>query len=143
MTIAPASAATISVNDVHTYADALAFYGDGIVCIDTPEVIAKEDLLDVPFFIVTWRWNCDRETGRVFVSVEAITADDRKVVINDGSTGIMAQLRAIEDETGRPGGVMVPHGLRVSRYGVDANGAPLPAGSTEKPDSIAQTFYLQ
>ena len=135
--------ATVSINDVSTYAEAIAAFGDEILYVDTPEVVEKETLIDVPFFVMSWRHNTDKATGRPFVSVEAVTVENRKVVINDGSTGIMAQLCAIEERAGRAGGVMVPRGLRVSVYGVDGQGRPIAAGSDEKPVSVAKTFYLQ
>jgi hypothetical protein len=51
----------------------------------------KASLVGVPMFFIQWRFNSG-DLGE-FVSIEAITkADGRKVVINDGSTGIRDQL---------------------------------------------------
>lgn len=97
-------------NGVEDYAD----YGTGF------EVVDKETLLRTPFVILEWRFH-DGDIGE-FVSFSAVTEDGRKVVVNDGSTGILQQLRKVSDkriENGVPDPqtrLLVKKGLRVSRY---------------------------
>jgi hypothetical protein len=55
-------------------------------------VVEKDELVKKPFIVtgVTFRESDQNNTG--YVSLEATTADNEKVVINDGSTGILAQI---------------------------------------------------
>ena len=78
------------------------------------EVVEKEQLVGVEMILLEWRFN----TGDFgpFVSVTAMTKDNRKLVFNDGSTGIYAQLTEITDEAGKHGNIYLRKGLRKSNY---------------------------
>jgi len=98
------------------------------------ELTDKEVLVGVPFVIARVRFN-PGEYGRDFVSVCAFLKDGKKIVFNDGGTGIPSQLKQfIDDNGGRDTGIFCEKGLRVSRYKwVD------PSDNLEKP---AVTFYI-
>lgn len=74
----------------------------------------KGKLEDVEFVLLQWRFNAGDFGG--FVSAGLVTINGDKYIINDGSTGIMAQLMELTQETKRFGGVKVANGLRASRY---------------------------
>lgn len=92
----------------------------------------KMTLVGLPFVIVKWNFY----TGDIgeFVSAWVITKTDDRFIVNDGSTGIYAQLKALTDETGQDSGLVCRHGLRVSEY------------DYTKPDGTvggrAKTFYI-
>ena len=77
------------------------------------EVVEKEQLVGVEMILLEWRFNSG-DFGP-FVSVTAMTKDNRKLVFNDGSTGIFSQLEEIAD-TGKTGNIYLRKGLRKSTY---------------------------
>jgi len=93
-------------------------YGTGFeVCED------KRQLVRVPFIVLDWRFS-EGDHGR-FVSMTVVTRDGRKLIINDGSTGIRQQMEKITEDrlkrfegdlTKAHAGLAVPKGLRVSEY---------------------------
>lgn len=86
----------------------------------------KDQLVSKPFIIVEWRFSLG-DHGE-FVSALVMTNSGDKFVINDGSTGIYAQLRSITDETGKTHAHVVRNGLVRSDYEyVDNNGEKHPA----------------
>lgn len=128
--------------------------GDGIFNVELIE--DKDFLRDLPFFITRWRFNTsdkfkseDGEAGE-FVSVEIAyqTSPEAPLqtgVFNDGSTGVMAQLKKITEARLKSGvndpyaGRAVRRGLRRSDYmrdtgRVDKKGEPIMEGAT--------TYYL-
>lgn len=127
---------------------------DGVFNLDLIE--DKDFLRGMPFLITRWRFNTsdkfkseDGEAGE-FVSVEIAyqTAPGAPLatgVFNDGSTGIMAQLKKITEQRIKNGkgdpyaGRAVRRGLRRSDYQrdtgrLDKNNAPIFEAAT--------TFYL-
>ena len=118
----------------------LTAYGTGVIVCDD-----KNRLLGVPFIIVAYAFH-DGDNGE-FVSAVAVTKtpltinsqETCKVVINDGSTGILAQIRAIETERVESGSDVIqplycPAGLRKSTYDYEDPAT----GKVNK----ATTFYL-
>lgn len=106
--------------------------GNGFSILDSDK---KGQLVGVPLLLVEWRFN-DGEQGK-FVSINAVAIQEggniRKLIVNDGSTGLMEQLAAYTNRTGLFGGLLVKKGLKESRYKfTDENG--------DKKD--ASTFYL-
>jgi hypothetical protein len=75
----------------------------------------KGKLEDVEFVLLQWRFNAG-DFGGGFVSAGLVTVTGDKYIINDGGTGICAQLMELTQETKRFGGVKVPKGLRKSEY---------------------------
>lgn len=90
----------------------------------------KSKLLGVPFLILDWRFN-EGDAGE-FVSIMLMT-ETHKFIINDGSSGIFAQLRNIPVRS-----YMVNGGLRVSRYKVEITDPK--TGEVRQKD--AETYYL-
>ena len=86
-----------------------------------------------------------------FCSVMAVTEKSERVIFNDGSTGVFAQLRDLVTETGRHGGFAVPHGLTESVYDTCTEcGRPCPKAvdacrhceHVSEARSTGRTFYL-
>jgi len=106
-------------------------YGPGFSVVD------KSVLVGVPMLLLEWRFVAGDFDG--FVSVAAVTQDGRKVIFNDGSTGIRAQLEKVTQSRKAKGnatpqmGLKVMGGLRVSQYTyTDDKGKERPA----------ETYYL-
>lgn len=111
-------------------------YGTGFVVTD------KAALVGVPLVLLEWRFNEGDFGG--FVSAAAVTADGRKVVINDGSTGIREQLEMVTAQRRKrnhphpQAGLKVMAGLTVSEYETEAVNPK--TGETVK--TRAKTYYL-
>lgn len=76
----------------------------------------KDRLLGQDFVILSFDFNPGTGMGP-FVSMLVVDVDNRKFIINDGSTGVYAQLDKFHQA--RPeigGGIMVKGGLRKSEY---------------------------
>lgn len=102
-------------------------FGTGFVLAD------KSALVGVPFVIMEWRFNAGDFDGG-FVSAACVTQDGRKVIINDGSTGIRDQLlmvttqRVAQGNEAPQNGLVVYGGLTVSNYTyTDEKGKQIPA----------------
>ena len=107
--------------------------GDGFALLDTKN---KAQLVGVPCVFAEWTFN-DGDFG-TFVSARVIARTEvggvRKLIINDGSTGIAETLAKYTKDTGKTGGLLAPRGLRVSEYEyVD------PQTGERKP---AKTYYI-
>lgn len=74
----------------------------------------KSRLVGLSFVILHFQFN-EGEFSDEFVSVTLVTQNGDRLIMNDGGTGICAQLKEIS-KTGRYGGIAVPHGLRKSEY---------------------------
>lgn len=74
----------------------------------------KAGLVGIEFVIVDWRFTASSEyEDGEFVTVRLITAQNAKLIINDGSKGgIRDQLKSVAPE----GVLFVKNGLRVSEY---------------------------
>ncbi len=75
----------------------------------------KTSLVGVPFIVLDGTINPDGDFGS-FVSLRVMTKDGRKVIINDGSTGINAQVTDFINRRGTIAGLAVMHGLRSSEF---------------------------
>lgn len=128
--------ALINANNV--LLESLSDYGSGVIVVSD-----KDKLLGVPFVIVSYAFH-EGDMGP-FVSATIVTKNlisiegDNvcKIVINDGSTGILAQLLVIESKRIERGADMNPiycrGGLRKSVYDYTDE-----KGKTSK----ASTYYL-
>lgn len=101
--------------------------GDGFSVLED-----KSDLVGVEFMVVTYSVHPSESTGKDFTSLRVITRDGRKLIINDGSTGIHEQCLALRKRLGNFVPLHVRHGLRVSEYDYQD-------GEVKKR---ARTFYL-
>lgn len=103
--------------------------GDGFTLIND-----KKSLIGVPMVFLEWDFHAG-DFG-TFVTVRAVTRVDgvtKKFIFNDGSTGIRETLQEFTAQTGRRGGLIARHGLRVSEYEFTND-----KGET----SPAETFYI-
>lgn len=91
----------------------------------------KDALIDVPFLIISWDFH-NGDFGE-FATVHLVTNEDKKYVINDGSSGIRDQLMSVTSNKNVYGPMMVKGGLRRSDYEYeDEKGNKTPA----------KTYYL-
>jgi hypothetical protein len=94
------------------------------------DVTEKNSLIGQAFIVLEARKNNDETTGRAFWSLTAVTKDGRKVIINDGGSGIAAQMDSLDSKhNGKVVPLVVAGGLRVSTYNHPEHG-------------ISSTFYL-
>lgn len=115
-----------------TYGDAvdIADYGSGFALLKD-----KRTLVGVPFVILQWIDNSDKgDYAGGFVSLYVVTEDGRKLIVNDGSTGIRDQLLRIKNRSGRMGNILCRTGLSVSDYEYED-----PKDGQMRP---ASTYYL-
>jgi hypothetical protein len=112
----------VGEENVHSADEVL---GNGFRLLDN-----KDLLLEVPMLLVKWDFH-NGDHGE-FVTIHLVTEDNRKYVVNDGSSGIRDQLMQLTSKTNTYGPLLVKKGLRRSDYKYDDNG-------TEKD---ARTYYL-
>lgn len=132
------------VSEFLTYDDALRAFGESIVLANDVELVKdKGELIGTPFLIVNYNFNMDSITQREYVSVGVITLDNKRIVFNDGSTGVYRTLKGMA-ERGIKGGIVCRNGLRVSEYFLDEDKNIIPKGNPDnvKVDTVAKTFYL-
>lgn len=131
------------LRNLKSWSEVVALSGKPIVNVAETElstgfsvVTDKNSLVGVPFILLDWTFSMG-DMGE-FVSANIITRDDRKLILNDGSTGICAQLHRLTP--GAPIGVA--RGLRKSEYArKDENGEVILNPKTGQPER-ATTFYL-
>lgn len=99
----------------------------------------KRKLLGRPFMILFWERRIDETTKRAYTTVHLMENSGERWIINDGSTGIHAQLeKAVEKRhlagiSPVNGPMRVNNGLRVSDYTVE---------NAQGGEEAASTFYL-
>lgn len=103
--------------------------GDGFSVLDD-----KMRLIGAEFIIVKYgEHESEKSDGGKFTTIHVVTKEGGKYIVNDGSTGIHAQMSEKFGPDGEPFKFLyVPRGLRVSEY-------TYMDGGREKP---ARTFYL-
>ena len=128
-----------TIRDIKSYQAAIdALVVAGVMpeeASDFKVVDDKGTLCGIPMVFLQWRFN-EGDMG-TFVSIEAVTEDGRKVVINDGSTGILPQMQKFtEKKLEHPGmtdaasraGLVANNGLRRSDFTyTDEKGKKTPA----------------
>lgn len=110
----------------------------------------KRKLIGIPLLFMEWGFNAGDYSD--FVSARVVAQGENgisKWVINDGGTGIFAELKGYTEKTGKWGGLFCRNGLRVSEYTIDADTGKalnkrevteyIKAGKKTAP---AATFYL-
>lgn len=100
-------------------------FGDGFTLLDER---GKDNLVGVPFVVIAFNLNESKQYGgNTFASVRLITKDNKRLVFNDGGTGIVPFLQDFLKKTGRNYGLIAQRGLRVSEYEVEVNGKTIEA----------------
>lgn len=98
----------------------ISAYGDGFSVADKAQMVGK------PFVIIQHRF-VDGDMGQ-FVVLHVMTEGDEKCIIVDGSTGILRQVHALEDQGVDLRALFVENGLTRSDYTyTDSVGEPRPA----------------
>lgn len=132
-----------SIEEAFAYAESLGFSAadndaDGVKSLDI--ITDKDQLINVPFLIVEWRFHNSTKFEGEFCSLEIMDKDGNRAIVNDGSTGICKQLRElsahrVENEHAAPNALrMVAGGLSRSDYETEDA-----AGKTIQ----ASTYYLK
>jgi len=105
-------------------------YGSGFKLLND-----KNRLVGVPLLVIEWRFTASKkytnDAGEPaeFVSAMVITKHGDRYIINDGSTGIAAQLRMVQNQreaknhANPQAGLLVEDGLKRSEY-TNADGVP-------------------
>ena len=101
-------------------------YGDGFVLIGKGD---KVTLVKVPFVIWDATFRTDADTGREYLSMRIITADGRKLVVNDGSQGLYKQAIEIDAKRGTLAGLVVVDGLTGGEYTTVIDGETVKAST--------------
>lgn len=83
--------------------------GDGFKLLES-----KDQLIGTQILLLSWDFYMG-DHGE-FAAIRVVTRDGRKLVVNDGSSGIRDQLMAYEAKTQRKGGLLVEKGFRRSDY---------------------------
>ncbi len=97
----------------------------------------KDVLIGVPCLFLSWSFS-EGDFSEEFVSCRLVTKDGAKYVLNDGGTGIRAQLRAFSDSHGgRMGGLLSRRGLRKSEYEFENDKGKMEKGTTYYVDTGA------
>lgn len=141
-----------TLREIKTFQDAFAVLGDEYIPEDYADAYgtgftvltkaSKGRLEGVDMVMLEWRFTRSAEFKGIFVSVELVTADNAKFILNDGSeTGICGQLLKVTNSRLARGatpeqamrGLRVRGGLRESTYETtDAKGEQI----------TATTYYL-
>ncbi|SRR5712691_97158 len=113
--------------------------GNGFIILNGDD---KIQLVGLPCIFMGWTFNLG-DSGE-FVSATVVAKSGSamiKAIVNDGGTGICAQLREYTRlNSGKQGGLTALHGLRVSRYFVDGEGQKYKEGGPGR--TAAATFYI-
>jgi hypothetical protein len=82
------------------------------------QVVDKSELIGEPFIIADIRFNNTKADGRGrnYVSVMCFLPNGRKIVFNDGGTGVKQQLTDYVAKHNRTSGIRCDRGLHVSEY---------------------------
>lgn len=122
---------TKEAKELKTLADIQQRFSTGKI-YDVQEVIPdfglvdSTELVNVPFTVAHFEIRRSEEFGRFnengllepgeYVSVYVITDDGRRLVFNDGGSGILPTAKNFIDVTKQTGGMRCPWGLRASTY---------------------------
>lgn len=119
-----------SVTDIEDFAD----YGSGFDILEN-----KDNLIGVPFVVLEWRFTDSQKYSQTFASMVVVDEKNNKYIVNDGSTGICAQLQMVTQQRIDQGkaypqaALICRKGLRRSDYTVE---------DSQGKELEASTYYL-
>lgn len=113
--------------------DAIDAFGTGFEIINDKSV-----LVGTPFIIMGWHFYIG-DYGYA-VAIQAVTEDGRKIVFNDGSTGIYQSVREFTDKHGKMP-ISCRKGLRASTYQRKDDNGELMFNPANQP-MMATTYYF-
>lgn len=128
------SSALSALESFNVAVESMADYGTGFEIVKDKNV-----LIGVDFVILDWRFTDSSKFEGDFVSAMVVAKDGRKLIVNDGSTGIRDQLRFVTSERVRKdhpnpqSGLLVRGGLTRSDYTYQ---------DVKGKSSAASTYYL-
>lgn len=110
-------------------------------------LVDAEELINIPFTVAHFEIRKSDDFARFdangmmvpgkYVSVYVLTDDNKRLVFNDGGTGILPVAENFISVTNQTGGMRCPWGLRASRYETVVNGQKVKATTmyfaTSKP----------
>lgn len=115
--------------------------GDGFELVKDLRQLVGVPMLCVDVkFLISDKYTDKQGHPAGYIVARCVTKDDRKVVIDDGSTGISQQLWTYKEENDGAWPTLWAHGLRESTFYVDKAGNVVPrttVGATE-----VSTFYI-
>ena len=94
-------------------------YGDGFILLNSTD---KKSLVGIPFVIIDSQFRTDKETAREYATFRIMTGDGRKLIVNDGSTGLYRQAQELTTKRGSLAGLVVTEGLSGGEYTTEING---------------------
>jgi hypothetical protein len=119
--------------------DATTEIGDGFTVLSTED---KARLCGVPLLLMEWAFYPGKFGDRDFTAVRLIARMPGglmgRYILNDGSTGLMEQLRKYTERTGRVGGLRVERGLTESTYTKELDDGQVIEATTYYLDTSAQ-----
>lgn len=104
----------------------------------------KEKLVGVTFVVVDWDYGKNVTMGEKFIIIRLVTQDGRKLIITDGSTGIMRQLEMLfQVSKGKLRRVLCNGGLRASQYWIaEEMGVGIVQADYAGKKKLATTYYI-
>lgn len=114
-------------------ADAAEAIGDGFEMLEDKDILVKQ-----PFIMIQWAFT-PGDFGEEYLIARVMTADGKKFVVTDGSTGLCRQVREFEQEYGAQRGLVCKRGLRKSEYFLAEDGTP---SLTDTGNGKGSTYYL-
>lgn len=111
--------------------DAADFLGSGFTLLKGEE---KAQLVGKPFIVLESRFH-PGDYASEYASIVLMTQADERFILNDGGSGICADVQQMQALTNRNGGWLIKGGLRVSEYATCGKcSLPRPAEETECED---------
>lgn len=114
--------------------ESISDYGNGFVLLPN-----KDQLVGKPFLIIQWRFN-DGDYAQKFVSAAVVTENGDKFILNDGGSGICAQLVRVTKTRLAKGQKQTAQSALICRNGLTRSDYTYVNDKGEKTPAV--TYYL-